>query len=75
MIRRKRKATEKFLKRDIADLLADRLDDNAYGRVIDFFIFFWLINYFYFSFMKFKDSVTRDEILRWTRSLSSMLSF
>ncbi|KAF7819826.1 IST1-like protein [Senna tora] len=32
VIRRKRKATEKFLKKDIADLLANGLDINAYGR-------------------------------------------
>ncbi|KAL1318644.1 hypothetical protein HN51_070960 [Arachis hypogaea] len=32
VIRRRRKATEKFLKRDIADLLANRLEDNAYNR-------------------------------------------
>lgn len=34
MIRRKRNATQKFLKKDIADLLANGLDINAYGRVI-----------------------------------------
>lgn len=38
MIRRKRKATEKFLKKDIADLLSNGLDVNAYGRVIAFFV-------------------------------------
>ncbi|KAG6723693.1 hypothetical protein I3842_03G220900 [Carya illinoinensis] len=32
VIRRKRKATEKFLKKDIADLLANGLDINAYQR-------------------------------------------
>ncbi|GAU43453.1 hypothetical protein TSUD_140900 [Trifolium subterraneum] len=32
VIRRKRKATEKFLKKDMADLLANGLDVNAYGR-------------------------------------------
>ncbi|KAK4280877.1 hypothetical protein QN277_012437 [Acacia crassicarpa] len=32
VIRRKRKATEKFLKKDIADLLANGLDINAHGR-------------------------------------------
>ncbi|KAK7291461.1 hypothetical protein RIF29_06626 [Crotalaria pallida] len=32
VIRRKRKATEKFLKKDVADLLANGLDANAYGR-------------------------------------------
>ncbi|XP_004512970.1 uncharacterized protein [Cicer arietinum] len=32
VIRRKRKATEKFLKQDIVDLLANGLDVNAYGR-------------------------------------------
>ncbi|XP_027340976.1 uncharacterized protein LOC113854268 isoform X2 [Abrus precatorius] len=32
VIRRKRKATEKFLKKDIADLLLNGLDINAYGR-------------------------------------------
>lgn len=31
-IRRKKKATMKFLKKDIADLLANGLDINAYGR-------------------------------------------
>jgi len=34
VIRRKRRATEKFLKKDIADLLLNGLDINAYGRVI-----------------------------------------
>jgi len=34
VIRRKRKATEKFLKKDIGDLLVNGLDVNAYGRVI-----------------------------------------
>ncbi|KAI4347132.1 hypothetical protein L6164_007975 [Bauhinia variegata] len=32
VIRRKRKATEKFLKKDIADLLANGLEINAYNR-------------------------------------------
>ncbi|KAI9128764.1 hypothetical protein K1719_000247 [Acacia pycnantha] len=32
VVRRKRKATEKFFKKDIADLLATGLDMNAYGR-------------------------------------------
>ncbi|XP_019429474.1 PREDICTED: uncharacterized protein LOC109337059 isoform X2 [Lupinus angustifolius] len=32
VIRRKRRATEKFLKKDIADLLHNGLDINAYGR-------------------------------------------
>lgn len=32
VIRRKRKATEKFLKKDIGDLLVNGLDVNAYGR-------------------------------------------
>ncbi|XP_014510422.1 uncharacterized protein LOC106769344 [Vigna radiata var. radiata] len=32
VIRRKRRATEKFLKKDIADLLFNGLDINAYGR-------------------------------------------
>ncbi|XP_045822532.1 uncharacterized protein LOC123915454 [Trifolium pratense] len=32
VIRRKRRATEKFLKKDIADLLHSGLDINAYGR-------------------------------------------
>ncbi|XP_022755054.1 uncharacterized protein LOC111303217 [Durio zibethinus] len=33
LIRRKKSATLKFLKKDIADLLANGLDINAYGRV------------------------------------------
>lgn len=33
VIRRKRNATQKFLKKDIADLLANGLDIKAYGRV------------------------------------------
>ncbi|GAV82136.1 Ist1 domain-containing protein [Cephalotus follicularis] len=33
VIRRKRNATQKFLKKDIADLLSNGLDINAYGRV------------------------------------------
>ncbi|OWM89909.1 uncharacterized protein LOC116195424 [Punica granatum] len=32
VIRRKRNATQKFLKKDMADLLANGLDVNAYGR-------------------------------------------
>ncbi|ESW22614.1 hypothetical protein PHAVU_005G167500, partial [Phaseolus vulgaris] len=32
MIRKRRKAVQKFLKKDIADLLSYGLDDNAYGR-------------------------------------------
>jgi len=36
MIRKRRKAVQKFLKKDIADLLSYGLDDNAYGRVIFF---------------------------------------
>ncbi|KAL1325766.1 hypothetical protein HN51_035822 [Arachis hypogaea] len=32
VIRRKRRATEKFLKKDMADLLTNGLDINAYGR-------------------------------------------
>jgi hypothetical protein len=39
VVRRKRKATEKFLKKDIADLLANGLDINAHGRVILAFSF------------------------------------
>ena len=38
VIRRKRKATEKFLKKDIADLLANGLDDRAYGRAEGLFV-------------------------------------
>ena len=43
VIRRKRRATEKFLKKDIADLLLNGLDINAYGRVIDPLLFFTFI--------------------------------
>lgn len=49
VIRRKRKATEKFLKKDIADLLANGLDVNAYGRVIA--SCFWFCCCFLFQFM------------------------
>ncbi|CAJ1951801.1 unnamed protein product [Sphenostylis stenocarpa] len=38
VIRRKRKATEKFLTKDIADLLANGLDVNAYGRAEGLFV-------------------------------------
>ncbi|KHN37479.1 hypothetical protein glysoja_036256 [Glycine soja] len=52
VIRRKRRATEKFLKKDIADLLLNGLDINAYGRVIDpLFFFFYL--YFFVCFNLF----------------------
>lgn len=38
---KKRNAVEKYLKKDIADLLRNGLDTNAYGRVIfDFLTFF-----------------------------------
>lgn len=39
VIRRKRNATQKFLTKDIADLLANGLDINAYGRVIIYLFF------------------------------------
>lgn len=39
VIRRKRNATQKFLKKDIADLLASGLDINAYGRVYTSLLF------------------------------------
>lgn len=35
VIRRKRNATQRFLKEDIADLLANGLDNDAYSRVIN----------------------------------------
>ncbi|RDX63304.1 IST1-like protein, partial [Mucuna pruriens] len=38
VIKRKRKATEKILKMDIADLLANGLYDNAYGRAEGLFV-------------------------------------
>lgn len=44
VIMRKRRATEKFLKKDIADLLLNGLDINAYGRVIVFFFFVFLFS-------------------------------
>lgn len=50
VIRRKRNATLKFLKKDIADLLANGLDINAYGRVIfSLFFFFGVIALSLFS--------------------------
>ena len=39
VIRKKRKATEKFLKKDVANLLANGLDINAHGRVITSLLF------------------------------------
>lgn len=42
--RRKRRATEKFLKKDIADLLFNGLDINAYGRVIFSYFFKFLFS-------------------------------
>lgn len=46
VIMRKRRATEKFLKKDIADLLLNGLDINAYGRVIVFFfLYFCLVQF------------------------------
>jgi len=43
VIRRKRQATQKFLKKDMADLLANGLDTNAYGRVIDSYNLLYVI--------------------------------
>lgn len=47
MIRRKRNATQKFLRKDIADLLANGLDINAFGRVrliaLSLQFVFWLL--------------------------------
>ena len=57
LIRRKRKATEKFLKKDIADLLANGLDDRAYGRVITFYVHF-----FFFWFLVVNCEVTPESI-------------
>lgn len=34
IIKRKRNAMQKFLRNDVADLLKNGLDSNAYGRVI-----------------------------------------
>lgn len=48
VIRRKRNATQKFLKKDIADLLSNGLDINAYGRVIIYWFFFNLRVIFFF---------------------------
>lgn len=39
VVRRKRNATQKFLRKDIADLLANGLEKNALGRVSLYFIF------------------------------------
>ena len=36
IIKKKRNAVEKYLKNDIAELLRNGLDYNAYGRVITF---------------------------------------
>lgn len=49
VIKRKRKATEKFLKKDIADLLANGLDINAFGRVTDllFYVLYGLYSGLY----------------------------
>lgn len=52
VIRRKRNATQKFLKKDIADLLVNGLDINAFGRVLLSFLFsssFDLLNLSIFS--------------------------
>ncbi|KAK7314481.1 hypothetical protein VNO77_33006 [Canavalia gladiata] len=38
VVRRKRKATEKFLRKDIADLLVNGLDDTAYRRAEGLFV-------------------------------------
>lgn len=38
VIRRKRKATQRFLKKDIADLIVNGLDINAYGRAEGLFV-------------------------------------
>jgi hypothetical protein len=43
VIKRKRRATEKFLKKDIADLLHSGLDINAYGRVPNSFLILFLL--------------------------------
>jgi hypothetical protein len=43
VIKRKRRATEKFLKKDIADLLHSGLDINAYGRVRNSFLILFLL--------------------------------
>lgn len=38
-INRKRNAVEKYLKKDIVDLLKNGLDYNAYGRVSSLFLY------------------------------------
>ena len=54
VIRRKRNATQKFLRKDVADLLSNGLDINAYGRVF-FFIFVFLLNFNYILSFRFAD--------------------
>lgn len=51
VIRRKRNATQKFLEKDIAELLLNGLDINAYGRVIYImFVVLIFLNFFSFKF-------------------------
>lgn len=46
-IRKKRTAVQRFLKKDLADLLRNSLDYNAYGRVIIFYWFFFFCHCFW----------------------------
>lgn len=44
MIKKKRNAVQKYLRNDVADLLRNGLDTNAYGRVTFLFLFYFLQN-------------------------------
>lgn len=50
MIKKKRNATQKYLRNDIADLLKNGLDINAYGRVkfLSFFLIFFVFCFYLF---------------------------
>lgn len=56
MIKRKRNAMQKYLKNDIADLLKNGLDFNAYGRVISLFGLMGVIIIQYLNDFEFEDS-------------------
>lgn len=62
VIRRKRNATQKFLKKDIADLLSNGLDINAYGRVIIYWFFFFNLHVIFFFSQKKKVKFLRSRI-------------
>lgn len=56
VVRKRAEAKQRFLKEDLAKLLANGLDINAYGRVIPFFVSFILMFTYFRSSINLVDN-------------------